>query len=104
MIEILGFDSLGISPDPESEQAISNLPDPRAESCRYFARGKTVDYPTLSPKSRDSPGSLSTGGTPLRKISKYSDPHDTKQLFGRVWGNLSLWLAFSHRPFWVAVS
>src|SRR6267143_6261650 len=65
--------SFKTSPDPESEEAISNLQDPRAESCRYFAIGKTVDGSILRPELRDSPGSLSTGGTPLRKISKYSD-------------------------------
>src|SRR5260370_41667606 len=82
----LHLDNRRISPDPESEQVIPNLRDPRAESCRYFAIGKTVDRSILRPETRDSPGSLSTGGTPLRKTSKYSDPHDTKQLFGKVLG------------------
>jgi hypothetical protein len=37
--------------DPDSGQAILNPPDRRAESCRYFASGITVDYPILRSKS-----------------------------------------------------
>ena len=75
--------SFRTSPDSESGQAISNLRDPRAESCRYFAVGKTVDRSILRYNWDESPGSASTGRTPLRKISKNSFPRDTKQLFGR---------------------
>jgi hypothetical protein len=75
--------SFRTSPDPKSEEAISNLQDPRAESCRYSAIGKTVDGSILRPETRDSPGSFSTGGTPLQKMSKVVAPRDTKAVFGR---------------------
>src|SRR5712692_6081526 len=76
--------SFKTSPDLKSEEAISNLQDPRAESCRYFAIGKTVDGSILRPELRDSPGSFSTGGTPLQKISKIVDPRDTKAVLRRA--------------------
>jgi hypothetical protein len=72
--------SFTTSPDPESEEAISNLRDPRAESCRYFAIGNTVDGSILRPEPENSPGSFSTGGTPLQKFSKDFDPRDSKVL------------------------
>jgi len=75
--------SFKTSPDSESEEAISNLRDPRAESCRYFAIGKTVDGSILRPEPEYLPGSASTGGTPLQKFSKIVDPRDTKPVFGR---------------------
>jgi hypothetical protein len=75
--------SFKTSPDPKSEEAISNLQDPRAESCRYFAIGKTVDSSILRPELRDSPGSLSTGGTPLQKMSKVVAPRNAKAVFRR---------------------
>jgi len=70
------------NPDPELGQAISNLPDPRAESCRYLAPGKAIDCSILRPEAQDSPRTVSTRETPLRKISKYFDPSDTRLLIG----------------------
>jgi hypothetical protein len=75
--------SFKTSPDPKSEEAISNLRDPRAESRRYFAIGKTVDGSILRPELRDSPGSFSTGRTLLQKISKVVAPRDTKAVLRR---------------------
>ena len=72
--------SFTTSPDPKSEEAISNLQDPRAESCRYLAIGKTVDGSILRPEPEYSPESASTGGPPLKKFSKIFDPRDTKVL------------------------
>jgi len=43
-----------------------------------------VDCSILRFETRDSPGSASTGETPLQKISKVVDPRDTKQLFGEI--------------------
>ncbi len=42
---------------------------------------KTADRLILRPDPGDSPGSASTGGTPLRKISKVVDAHDTELPF-----------------------
>jgi hypothetical protein len=47
---------------------------------------KTDDRLILGDISRDSPVSVSTGGDPLRKISKVVAPRDTKQLLGTRWG------------------
>ena len=58
--------------DPESGQAISNLPDPHAESCRYFAPGKMLDRSILRPEPEDSRISVPTGGTPSEKNLKSS--------------------------------
>jgi hypothetical protein len=68
--------------DPELGQAIWNLPDPHDETCRYLALGKTVDYAILRPKPQDSPRTVSTGRTRLRKLSKYLDLRDTNVAFG----------------------
>ncbi len=43
---------------------------------------KTADRLILRPDPGDSPGSASTGETPLRKKSKAVDPRDTEQRFG----------------------
>jgi len=43
---------------------------------------KTADRLILRPEPGDSPGSASTGETPLRKMSKAVDPRDAKLLFG----------------------
>ncbi|HYU55591.1 MAG TPA: hypothetical protein VEL71_05160 [Candidatus Dormibacteraeota bacterium] len=43
---------------------------------------KTADRLILRPEPGDSPGSASTGETPLRKMSKAVAPRDTKLLFG----------------------
>ena len=43
---------------------------------------KTADRMILRPETRDSPRSVSTGWTPLRKISKAVDPRDAEELFG----------------------
>src|SRR2546425_6664925 len=43
-----------------------------------YTISKTADRLVLRPVSGDSPGSASTGGTPLRKISKAVRPRDTK--------------------------
>ncbi|SRR5713101_3172222 len=75
--------SFKTSPDPKSEEAISNLQDPRAESCRYLAIGKTVDGSILRPEPEYSPESASTGGTPLQKMSKVVAPRDTKAVLTR---------------------
>jgi hypothetical protein len=56
--------------DPESGQAISNLPDPHAESCRYFAPRKRVDRSILRHETQDPPVSISSGGTPSEKSQK----------------------------------
>jgi len=42
---------------------------------------KTADLLILRLISQESPGSVSTGGTHRRKISKAVDPRDTKVLF-----------------------
>ena len=42
---------------------------------------KTPDLLILRLISQESPGSVSTGGTPRRKISKVVDPRDTRVLF-----------------------
>ena len=42
---------------------------------------KTADLLILRLISQESPGSASTGWTPLRKMSKAVDPRDTKVLF-----------------------
>ncbi len=78
----LKVDRRRISPIPESGQAVSNLPDPLAESCRYLAHGKTVDCSILRPEPQDSPRTVSTGGQPLQKHSKNPHPHDTNVAFG----------------------
>src|SRR5712664_963322 len=72
-------DNRRIRLDSESGEAISNLPDPHAESCRYLTPRKSPDCSILRPKSLDSAGSASTGRTPHRKISKNLDPRDTNQ-------------------------
>ncbi len=73
-----------MKPDRESGLAISNLPDPRIESCRYLAYGKTFDCSILRLETQDSLRTFSTGGDPLRKHQKNLDTHDTEQVFGRV--------------------
>jgi hypothetical protein len=42
---------------------------------------KTLDRPVLRLDSRDSPGSVSTGGTHSWEISKVVAPRDANQLF-----------------------
>jgi len=47
-----------------------------------YTMSKTADRLILRPDPGDSPGSASTGETPLRKMSKAVDPRDAKLLFG----------------------
>src|SRR6266849_8607501 len=51
---------------------------------------ETVDRFILRPELQDSPRSVSTGGTPLRKISKVVAPRDTKQFIGTTFGPRNL--------------
>ena len=51
---------------------------------------KTVDRLILRPDPGDSPGSASTGETPLRKMSKAVAPRDTKPDSGRELANCNL--------------
>ncbi len=46
---------------------------------------KMADRLILCLISQDSPGSVSTGGTPRQKISKAVAPRDAKVLFGKLW-------------------
>ena len=46
---------------------------------------KTPDSPVLRLELQTTPVSDSTGGTPLRKISKAVGPRDAKVLFGKLW-------------------
>ena len=64
----------------------SYLRDPHAESRRYFAPGKMLDSAILRLKSRSSPVTVSTGRTPLRKISKAVAPRDANRVFGSFFG------------------
>jgi hypothetical protein len=57
-------------PDQKSGQAISNLPDPHAESCRYSASGKKANYPILRPEAQNSPRTASSGETLSKKSQK----------------------------------
>src|SRR5690242_8358822 len=49
LLLLLLRDEARISPDPETEQAILNLPDSHAESCRYFAPTKLADCSIIRP-------------------------------------------------------
>ena len=51
---------------------------------------KTADRLILRPDPGDSPGSASTGETPLRKMSKAVAPRDTKPDSGRELANCNL--------------
>ncbi len=75
------------SPESESAQAISNLPDSHAESCRYFAPTKLADCSILRPIRENSlQNSLNSRG-PSQKNSKVVDPRDTTQASGKQRGS-----------------
>ncbi len=80
---VLTRNSPGISPDPESERSICNLPDPHAESCRYLPPRKTADSSILRADREESLVSASAGLTTLRKLSKNPDLRGVKLDSGR---------------------
>src|SRR6266480_7223344 len=71
-------DSCRTSPDPELGQAFLDHTVCTLTCTLSYTISKTADRLVLRPVSGDSPGSASTGGTPLRKISKAVGPRDTK--------------------------
>ena len=77
-------DNCRMSVDLKSEEAISNLPDLHAESCRYLTPRKSRDCSILRFETQDSPRIVSSSGTPLWKISKNLDPRDTNHRNRRI--------------------
>jgi len=63
--------------DPESGQAIWDRAVCALTCTLSYTMSKTDDRMILRPVSQDSPGSVSSGGDPRRKISKAVAPRDT---------------------------
>ena len=76
---ILSIEIAQIKPRPGIGEGDLRSRDIHADLRAYSASVKTFDLLTLPPESDDSPRSCSTGGDPLRKISKAVAPRDTKQ-------------------------